>query len=51
MKKPLSRSELEDLHSVLRRATERAERRKAFDEADRLAQAVAEIAEELRAGA
>ena len=50
MKKPLTRDELQDLHSVLRRAAERAERRKAFDEADRLAKEVAEIAEELRAG-
>lgn len=50
MKKSLSRADLEDLHSVLRRAHERAERRKAFDEAERLAQAVAEIAEELRVG-
>ena len=46
MKKPLSRSELEDLHSVLRRAIERAERRRDPD-AQRLADEVAEIAREL----
>jgi hypothetical protein len=50
----LSRSELEGLHSVLRRAAERAEQRNrempdpaAEDHAQRLAQAVAEINDEL----
>ncbi len=47
MRKPLSKAELEALHSVLRRACERAERNKAFREADRLAQEVAELAAEL----
>lgn len=57
MKQPLSRRELEGLHSVLRRAIERAEKRKlagdpsADAEADRLAIEVAAIADELaRAG-
>jgi hypothetical protein len=50
----LSRSELQDLHSVLRRAAERMERRKraANDntldiEAEQLAAAVADLADEL----
>ena len=47
MRKPLSRAELEDLHSVLRRACERAERNNMIRHAERLAQAVAELAEEL----
>lgn len=46
-RKPLSRSELEDLHSVMRRAAERAERNRSFKEADRLAQEVAALADEL----
>lgn len=46
MKNELSRAELEQLHSVLRRAAERAERNKARD-AERLAVEVAAIAEEL----
>jgi hypothetical protein len=43
---PLSRRELEDLHSVMRRAAERAERN---DDAaaEKLAREVAEIAAEL----
>lgn len=49
----LSRSEKEDLHSVLRRAAERAETRKlagdpsADAEAEMLAQAVADLVDEL----
>lgn len=45
--KPLTRAELEDLHSVLRRAAERAERNRQFDHADKLAAEVARIAAEL----
>jgi len=49
--KPLSRAELEALHSVLRRAAERAERNNMIRHAEKLAKEVAEIAEELaRAG-
>lgn len=59
MKKPLTRAELEDLHSMLRRAAERAERRKRAaegrgvistrtdDEAEWLARAVAALADDL----
>lgn len=54
---PLSRREKEGLHSVLRRAAERAEQRKAVgdpsadSEAEMLAAAVADLADELaRAG-
>lgn len=43
---PLTRSELEALHSVLRRAAERAERRKDPD-AERLEQAVADLNDEM----
>lgn len=49
----LKRSELEGLHSVLRRACERAEHKcgrgnaKDDEEADRLAAAVADLADEL----
>jgi hypothetical protein len=46
MKPQLSRRELEDLHSVLRRAAERAERNKDRD-AEKLAREVAAIADEL----
>lgn len=60
--KPLTKTELEDLHSVLRRAAERAERNrylvransfyreqwlKADAEAEHLASAVADLADEL----
>lgn len=54
MKNDLTRAQLEDMHSVLRRSLERAERRrreqqdtKADYEADQLARAVADLAEEL----
>jgi hypothetical protein len=54
MSKNLSRSELEDLHSVLRRAAERLERRRRMTgteqpdpEADALAAAVADLNDEL----
>lgn len=46
VKRPLSRTELEALHSVLRRAAERAERNKDRD-AEKLAIEVAAIADEL----
>jgi len=46
-KKPLTKSELDDLHSVLRRAAERAERNKQFEHAEKLAREVAALAEEL----
>ena len=48
MRKSLSRAELEHLHSVLRRAAERAERNNMIRHAEKLAKEVAEIAEELR---
>lgn len=38
MTKPLSKPELQDLHSVLRRAAERAERNRDFEHARKLAQ-------------
>jgi hypothetical protein len=51
----LTRAELEDLHSVLRRAAERAEKRASEQpdpaaecHAEQLAQAVAEIDDELK---
>jgi len=47
MRKPLSKAELEQLHSVLRRAVERAERNNMIRHAEKLAREVAEIAEEL----
>lgn len=46
VKQQLGRRELEDLHSVLRRAAERAERNKDADAA-KLAREVADIANEL----
>lgn len=48
MKQPLNRRELEDLHSVLRRAAERAERNNHAD-AEKLAREVAAIADEIEA--
>lgn len=51
MKSDLTRSELEDLHSVLRRAAERAERNKDGRLAQKLAEEVLVLAVELaRAG-
>ena len=51
MRKPLSKDQLEALHSVLRRAAERAERNNMIRHAEKLAKEVAELAEELaRAG-
>jgi hypothetical protein len=53
MRQHLSRRELKDLHAVLRRAAERADARKlagdpsADAEAEMLAQAVADLADEL----
>jgi hypothetical protein len=47
VKQPLSRLELEDLHSVLRRAAERAERNNMIRHAEKLAREVAAIADEL----
>lgn len=47
-RKELTRSELEDFHSVLRRAAERAERNNLIEHAEKLAREVAAIAEELR---
>lgn len=47
MKKQLSRAELEDLHSVLRRAAERAERNREIRLAAKLTQEVAEIAAQI----
>lgn len=44
---PLSRAELQDLHSVLRRAAERAERNKAFEHAAKLAEEIARLDDEL----
>lgn len=44
---PLSRAELLDLHSVLRRAAERAERQKRFEDARLLAEEVAKLDLEL----
>lgn len=46
--KELTRAQLEDLHSVLRRAAERAERNGMIRHAEKLAKEVAAIAEELR---
>lgn len=46
----LTRREIEDFHSVLRRAIKWAERRKDFELAERLAREVAAIDFELRAG-
>jgi len=45
--RPLTKSELEDLHSVLRRAAERAEANNDKKHAEKLAQEVAALAEEL----
>ena len=45
--KPLTKSELEDLHSVLRRAAERAERNNQIRHAQRLSEELAALAEEL----
>jgi hypothetical protein len=51
MKKQMSRSELEDLHSVLRRAAERAERNNENRLAEKLTEEVMVLAQELaRAG-
>jgi hypothetical protein len=47
---PLSRSEKEGLHSVLRRALERAEQAKRTAEAEQLAREVAALDFELRGG-
>jgi hypothetical protein len=44
----LSRAELEALHSVLRRAAERAERAKRTDDAEKLAREVVALDAELR---
>lgn len=50
-RKPLPRAELEHLHSVLRRAAERAERNNRTRDAEKLAREVLEISLELeRAG-
>lgn len=46
----LSRPELESLHSVLRRSAERAERNKEFELARKLAEELAVIDFEMRAG-
>jgi hypothetical protein len=40
---PLPKSELHELHSVLRRAAERAERNKEFEHARKLAEELANI--------
>lgn len=45
--KPLTKTELEGLHSVLRRAAERAERANETAHAEKLAREVADLAEEL----
>lgn len=45
--KPLTKSELEGLHSVLRRAAERAERNRDLELAARLAAELANITQEL----
>ena len=47
MKKELTRAQLEDLHSVLRRAAERAERNNETKLAEKLASEVLAIAIEL----
>jgi hypothetical protein len=47
MRQHLSRRELEDLHAVLRRAAERAERNKEFEHAEKLSREVAELTVEL----
>lgn len=44
---PLSRTDLQDLHSVLRRAAERAERNRDFESARKLAVELAKLDEEL----
>lgn len=44
---PLSRAELLDLHSVLRRAAERAERNRDFETARKLAEELAKLDDEL----
>jgi hypothetical protein len=48
MRKELSRRELEDLHSVLRRAAERAERNKDIRHAEQLAREIAALNDELQ---
>lgn len=48
MTKDLSRRELEELHSVLRRAAERAERNKDTWHAEKLAREIAELDRELQ---
>lgn len=50
MRKELSRSELEQLHSVLRRAAERAERARDTRLAEKLAWELAAIDYEMRLG-
>lgn len=45
--KQLTRSELQDMHSVLRRALERAQRNRRDDEAEQLARAVEDLNDEL----
>lgn len=45
--KPLTKTELEGLHSVLRRAAERAEASRDQAHAEKLAREVADLAEEL----
>lgn len=44
----MTKREVEDLHSVMRRAIERAERRKDTDHAEQLAREIAELDMELR---
>ena len=50
MRKELSRDELERLHSVLRRAAERAERARDAQLAEKLARELAAIDYEMRLG-
>lgn len=50
MSQPLKRGELLDLHSVLRRALERAEKAKRTDDAEKLAREIAALDYELRVG-
>lgn len=50
MTQHLKRAELIDLHSVLRRALERAQRQQATEHAEKLAREIAALDLELRAG-
>jgi hypothetical protein len=50
MNQPLKRAELLDIRSVLERAMQRAERKKATEDAEKLAREIARLDFELRLG-